>query len=197
MALDPLATIADMEALGVTVATDETQVVERYLVVASGAVRAAAGCSISQTTDTVVLAGQREERLPLPGPPITAVDAVLLDGEDAAGWRLSRPRASLYRTCGWGTDRTEVEVTYTHGLPVVPTDIVDLVCRIATSALIAYRSEDDGGGLAAGDVRSERIGDYSVAYGDDGLITEMELPDYLRARLRSRFGGGAHVVRPQ
>ncbi|WP_229913637.1 hypothetical protein [Streptomyces capitiformicae] len=45
------------------------------------------------------------------------------------------------------------------------------------------------------DIRSERIGDYSVTYGDSGLITTMELPDYLRERLAARFGGGAALVR--
>lgn len=195
MALDPLATRADLEALGVTIDEGEQAIVDRYLAVASASVRAAAGCSISEATDTLVLAGQAAVRLPLPGPPVTAVSAVQVEGEAVTGWKLSRPRASLYRTCGWGDDATEVEVTYTHGLPTVPADIVDLVCRIATQALIAYRSGPGGEGLAAGDVRAERIGDYSVTYGDDGLITEMELPDYLRSRLRARFGGGAAVVR--
>lgn len=197
MALDPLATRADMEALGVTVETSEQALVDRYLAVAAASVRAAAGCPISQTTSTIVLAGQCEPRLSLPGPPVTAVDAVEADGAPVTGWRLSRPRASLYRACGWGGDEAEIEVTYTHGLPEVPADIVDLVCRIATQALISYRSAPEGEGLAAGDVRAERIGDYSVTYGDDGLITEMELPDYLRSRLRARFGGGANVVRPR
>lgn len=197
MALEPLATIEDLEALGVTVEDDERTAVERYLAVASAAVREAAGCAISRTTDTVALAGQREARLALPGPPVTAVEAVEIDDAPVAGWRLSRPRASLYRAAGWGGEDTEVTVTYTHGLAPVPVDLVDLVCRIAASALVAHRSSGDGGGLAAGDVRSERIGDYSVTYGDTGLITEMELPDYLRARLRARFGGGASVVRSQ
>ncbi|WP_017599203.1 head-tail connector protein [Nocardiopsis lucentensis] len=195
MPLSPLATRADMTALGVAIDASEEQLVDRYLGVASAAVRSAAGCPISQTTGTVVLAGRCESRLPMPGPPVTSVTTVLIDEAQVDDWRLSRPRASLFRSCGWGGVEAEVEVTYTHGLATVPADIVDLVCRIATQSLVAYRSGSGGEGLAAGDVRSERIGDYSVTYGGDGLITEMELPDYLRTRLRSRFGGGAAVLR--
>lgn len=195
MALDPLATVADMAALGVTVEAEEQPIAEQYLAVASASVREAAGCAISQTTDTVVLAGQREDRLPLPGPPVTSVEEVLLDEEEVGGWRLSRPRASLYRACGWGGDHAEVEVTYTHGLPEVPADIVALVCRIAATTLMAWRSDETGGGLGVRRVTQLRIGDYSASFANDGTMTEVELPATTRAQLRARFGGGAAVVR--
>ncbi|QVQ51304.1 hypothetical protein J4H86_21165 [Spiractinospora alimapuensis] len=190
-----LATVEDLEALGVTVEGDERPIVERYLAVASASVREAAGCPISQGTSTVVLAGQREERLPLPGPPITSVDTVLLDDAEASGWRLSRPRASLYRAAGWGSDASEVEVTYIHGLPEVPADIIALVCRIAATTLMAWRSDETGGGLATKRVTQLRIGDYSASFADDGTLTEIELPETTRSRLRARFGGGAAVMR--
>lgn len=193
--MEPLATIEDLAALGVTVEDDERPIVEQYLAVASASVRDAAGCPISQGTSTVVVAGQREERLPLPGPPVTSVDTVLLDDAEVAGWRLSRPRASLYRAAGWGTDASEVEVTYTHGLPVVPADIVALVCRIAATTLMAYRSDETGGGIGVRRVTQLRIGDYSASFADDSTMTEVELPEVTRARLRARFGGGAAVVR--
>ncbi|MGW7598120.1 hypothetical protein [Streptomyces antimycoticus] len=194
MALDPLATVADLEARGLTVEPSETQIVGVYLEVASAAVRDAAGSPISQTASTITLEGGPDQRLRLPGPPVTAVSTVEVDGEPVTDWRLRS--SALWRACGWsGCEPSEVEVTYTHGLPTVPADIVDLVCRIAAAALVAYRAEDGGTGLAAQDVRAERIGDYSVTYGDGGRITEMELPDYLRARLRARFGGGVALVR--
>lgn len=193
--MDPLATIDDMAALGVTVEEDERAIAEQYLAVASASVRAAAGCPISQGTSTVVLAGQREERLPLPGPPVTGVDAVLLGDESVSGWRLSRPRASLYRAAGWGTDASEVEVTYTHGLPEVPADIVALVCRIAATTLMSYRSDETGGGLGVRRVTQLRLGDYSASFANDGTMTEVELSATTRAQLRARFGGGAAVVR--
>ncbi|MEV6450921.1 hypothetical protein AB0M75_06400 [Streptomyces anulatus] len=195
MALQPLATVADLTARGLTVDPSETVVVGTFLEVASSAVREAAGCPISQTTSTVTLEGEADTRLRLPGPPVTAVASVLLDGAAVTDWRLTGGR--LWRAAGWAGagGPSEATVTYTHGLPTVPADIVDLVCRIAAAALLSHRSEDDGTGIAAADIRSERIGDYAVTYGDDGLISEMELPDYLRERLAARFGGGAELVR--
>ncbi|MEU1805841.1 hypothetical protein [Streptomyces sp. NPDC019937] len=195
MALTPLATVADCTARGLVIDVAEIALMGVYLDVASTAVREAAGVPISQTTSTVTLEGPAAQWLDLPGPPVTAVVAVYVDGELVADWRLRSGR--LWRAGGWtGSDGpSEVEVTYIHGLPTVPADIVDLVCRIAAATLIAYRSEQDGTGLAARDVRAERIGDYSVTYGDDGRITEVELPDYLRERLAARFGGGAGLVK--
>ncbi|MER8262732.1 hypothetical protein ABT007_00890 [Streptomyces griseus] len=195
MALTPLAAVADLTARGLTVDPSEAAVVGTFLEVASSAVRDAAGCPISQTTSTVVLEGEPDTRLRLPGPPVTAVTTVLLDGAPVTDWRLTGGR--LWRAAGWTAagGPSEVTVTYTHGLPTVPADIVDLVCRIAAAALLSHRAEDDGTGIAAADIRSERIGDYAVTYGDDGLISETELPDYLRERLAARFGGGAELVR--
>ncbi|MET9999834.1 hypothetical protein ABZ069_23170 [Streptomyces microflavus] len=195
MALQPLATVADLAGRGLVVEADETAITGTYLEVASAAVRDAAGCPISQTTSTVDLEGEADARLRLPGPPVTAVTTVLLNGAPVTDWRLTSSR--LWRAGGWvgGDGPSEVTVTYTHGLPTVPPDIVDLVCRIAAAALKSHRAEDDGTGIAAADIRSERIGDYAVTYGDDGLISDMELPDYLRERLAARFGGGAELVR--
>lgn len=196
MALAALATTAHLAARGLTVAAgEETTVATTYLDVASTAVREAAGVPISQTTSTVTLEGEATQWLTLPGPPIISVATVEIDGEAVTDWRLRSHR--LWRECGWSPDcrPAEVEVVQTHGLAVVPSDIVDLVCRITGTALADYRADPEGAGLAAGDIRSERIGDYSVTYGDTGLITSMELPDYLRERLAARFGGGATMVR--
>ncbi|WP_327268808.1 hypothetical protein OG233_14120 [Streptomyces sp. NBC_01218] len=195
MALAPLATVADLAALGLPLTVDEEPIAERYLATASAAVREAAGAPISQTTSTVLVEGETDQRLSLPGPPVLAVMDVAIDGVTATDWRLRTNR--LWRFGGWtaADGPSEVEVTYTHGLPEVPADIVDLVCRIVAAAVVAYRSADDGSGLAAGDITSERLGDWAVTYGSDGLITEMELPTYLRERLAARFGGGASLVR--
>jgi hypothetical protein len=195
VALAALATVADLTARGLTVDATETAIVGVYLDVSSTAVREAAGVPISQTTSTVTVEGEPGQWLRLPGPPVTAVTTVLLDGVAVTDWKLRS--SSLWRELGWSPtcEPSEVTVTQTHGLPTVPADIVDLVCRIAAAALVSYRAEAGGTGLAAQDVRAERIGDYSVTYGDGGLITEMELPDYLRERLAARFGGGLAVVR--
>lgn len=195
MALDPLATLDDLAALGLTVEDDETAVATRYLAVASTAVREAAGSPISETTSTVTLEGEADQRLRLPGPPIRAVAAVAIDGVTAIDWRLRTDR--LWRFAGWtaADGPSEVEVTYTHGLPDVPEDIVDLVGRLVAGAMASYRAEDGGASLGTQVVTSERIGDYAVTYGGDGLATDMELPAYLRERLAARFGGGAGLVR--
>lgn len=195
MALNPLATVADCTARGLVLDASETDLMGVYLDTASAAVREAAGVPISQTTSTLVLEGETGQWLRLPGQPVTAVTTVAIDGAVVTDWRLRS--GMLWRAGGWtaADGPSDVTVTYIHGLPTVPADIVDLVCRIAAATLIAYRAEDGGTGLAAKDERSVRIGDYAVTYGDDGRITEMELPDYLRERLAARFGGGAELVR--
>jgi hypothetical protein len=197
VALQPLATVADLTARGLTVEAPETALVGVYLDVASAAVREAAGVPISETTSTVTLEGEDSQWLSLPGPPVQSVQAVAVDGRalDVTDYKLRSGRLWLARGWSWRYEPAEVTVTYTHGLPEVPADIVDLVCRIAAATLIAYRSQPDGEGLAAKDVRSERIGDYSVQYGDGGRITEVELPEYLREQLAARFGGGITLVR--
>lgn len=195
MALAALATVADLAQRGVTVEVGENDIAGVYLGVASAAVRDAAGVPISQITSTVTVEGVRSQWLRLPGPPITAVASVTLDGVVITDWRL---RSSiLWRELGWSpdTEPSTVTVTYTHGLPELPADIVDLVCRLATAALVALRSGAAGEGLAAtGTIRQESLGDYSVTYGADGRVSEMELPDHLRERLAARFGGGVAVV---
>ncbi|MDA2805708.1 hypothetical protein [Nocardiopsis suaedae] len=193
--LASLATVADCETRGLTVTAEEAPLLEVYLASASAAVREAAGAPISQTTSTITLEGRTGAWLRLPAPPVVAVSQVLLDGEEVTDYRVRT--TDLWRRTGWQTvceEPSQVEVTYTHGLDPVPADIVDLVCRIAAQTLVAYRSGLGGEGLAARDVRSERIGDYSVTYGDDGGVTELELSDRLRRRLAARFGGGAVVV---
>lgn len=196
MALDPLATVADLEARGLTVDATETAMVGVFLEEASAAVREAAGVPISETTSTVALeAPDNSPWLSLPGPPIRSVSAVTVDGWTVTDYKLRSHQ--LWRPGGWqlGSEPSEVTVTQLHGLPTVPVDLVGLVCRIAAAVLVHHRAQPDGGGLAAKDIRSERIGDYAVTYGDSGRITEIELPEYLREQLAARFGGGASVVR--
>ncbi|MFE4717849.1 hypothetical protein ACFRLW_15745 [Streptomyces sp. NPDC056728] len=82
-------------------------------------------------------------------------------------------------------------MTYVHGLPTVPADIVDLVCRLAGQELVSFRS---GGGATSRAVQSERIGDYQVTYADSETGT-MSLTSSQRDRLAARFGGGVGTVR--
>lgn len=196
MALAPLATVADLAARGVTVAPDETATINTALEVASAAVRDAAGSPISSVTSTVALEGGADLRLPLPGRPVTAVSAVLVNGTAVTDYKLSS--GALWRARGWadGCSPAEVTVTYTHGLPVVPADIVDLVCRLAGGVLVELRSGDALGALASRPLVSERIGDYSAVYSYAApLLSSLEIPDYLRKRLAARFGGSLLVVK--
>lgn len=195
MPLAPLATVADLEARGVTVAASESGPVAVFLNVASALVRDAAGAPISQLTSTVTLDGTRASRLRLPGQPVRSVTTVEIDGAPVADWRLSN--GSLWRACGWQSDHgpSEVSVTYVHGFPAVPADIVDLVCRLAARALVALRSGSDTAGLADRVAVSERIGDYSATYSYVDQFSDVELPTYKRDQLAARFGGVADVVR--
>lgn len=195
MALAPLATVANLEARGLTVDASETAVVNVYLGVASAAVREAAGTAITRTTSTVSLEGPAGQWLTLPGPPIVSVASVAIDGRTVTDWRLRSER--LWRAAGWsGCEPSEVDVTQTHGLVDVPEDIVDLVCRMVAAALKAYRSEDGGEGLAADkEITSERLGDWAVTYGSDGRVTEMELTQFWRDRLAARFGSSVTALR--
>lgn len=197
MALDPLATIADLEARGVTVDPSETDAVTAFLDTASAIVRDAAGSPISQTTATVELEGSRHSRLRLPSTPVTAVSSVELDGSAVSDYRLTG--ASLWRSCGWqsGCGPSTVSVTYTAGYAAVPADVVDLVCRLVARQLVAYRDSGDGTGMADRLRMQERIGDYSVMYANgaaDTAFSDIELPQHLRTRLAARFGPGPAVL---
>lgn len=195
MTLAPLATVADLEARGVTVTVDEQPIVTTFLAVASSTLRDAAGAPISETVSTITLEGSPGTWLHLPGKPVTVVSAVLMDGLAISDYSLRS--GSLWRSCGWqtGYEPTQVTVTYTHGLPNVPADIVDLTCRLAAKALVSFRSSPDGTGIADKQLIQERIGDYSATYTYAPAFSEMEIPAYLRSRLAARFGNGATVVK--
>jgi hypothetical protein len=199
MALDPLATIADLTARGVTVESAETVAVTTYFDVASALVREAAGSTITQATSTITLEGDHDTRLRLPGQLVQSVSDVSIDGNPVTDWKLAS--GALWRELGWramnwtsygwrSTDQpSEVSVTYTHGLPAVPADIVDLVCRLVGQALVALR----GGDPFARVVDLERIGDYQAKYGnlETGMLA---LSDFQRNRLAARFGAGPSTV---
>lgn len=191
MALAPLATVADLEVRGVTIAPDEVAIVNVFLDVASALVRDAAGSPVSETSSTVTLEGEPLPRLRLPGPPVRSVSAVSVDGSTVTDWRLAS--GALVRASGWrpGCDPADVEVTYVHGLAEVPADIVDLVCRLAGQELASFRS-GEGPSRA---LKSERIGDYAAEYNTSAESGTMSLTQYQRDRLAARFGGGVGTAR--
>lgn len=196
-----LATTLDLAKRGIALSVGESDLAATYLDVASEHIRQAAGVQISQQTSTVELEGSIDVWLRPPGVPITAVSDVELDDVAVTDWLLRS--GALWREIGWasalgrfGARPSKVVVTYTHGLVLVPADIVDLVCRLAAAALVAWRSTPDGSGLASvGIERQVTLGDYSVTYAADGRITEMTLPALIRDQLAARFGQTAQLVR--
>src|SRR5690606_9888727 len=84
-----LATIADLEARGVTVSPDETSAVNVYLEVASALVRDAADSPVSEETSTVTLTGTRDDWLRLPGGPVRSVAEITLYNVPVTDYTLS------------------------------------------------------------------------------------------------------------
>jgi len=205
VALDPLITTADLDARGIVSGFLQ---VDTFIAEASTVVREAAGTPISEVTSTVTLDGYRNEQwLELPGSPVTAVATVTIDGDTVTDWRLASGR--LWRAASWGSggrwgydDRpSAVSVTYTHGLPTVPEDIVGLVCAMVAASKAALDEDDDGLGLALdnGRVQSVRIDGFAETYGTSqeaiAAATRMTLPERTRQMLQARFSGSATSLR--
>lgn len=189
MALDPLATAADLDARGFD--TSDTSRTAAALASASAAVREAAGGPISQVTSTIKVAVPHGPWLDLPVTTITSVGSITTEsGAEITGWKLLGQR--LWRSGGWGwtCDPSELTVTLTHGLADVPADIVSLVCDLAGADLL---SDGDAHDVR---VQSEAIDDSRTTWqtGADATVSVFELPERTRLMLARRFGGGAYVT---
>lgn len=195
-----MADLIDVSVLaeyGVEVASNEVAVVARLIRSASAAVIDAAGSPIISATTTLALPVFPGKMLRLPGLPISSVQSVTAQGVPVTGYVLVG--AGLYRAAGWSdSGPTEVEVTYTHGLPSVPEDIAELVASMVIAGLYAFRIEGaEGFALNNGKISSMGIDDYKESYatGDSvEAVTPMTLPSKTRRWLASRFGGGAGTV---
>ncbi len=194
MALNPLATVADLTDKGID--TSDSDRVNSFLAAAQAAVRDAAGVPITRETFTVTIPGTRSEWLALPGQPVTDVTDVVVDDVSVTGWKLVG--GSLWNCAGWQArcgEPSTVTLTITGGLDPVPADIVDLVCAITGLAL---NLSQDRGYASRGDLIGLRIDDYMEQYErTDTTRTAgpIELPPVTRQRLRSRFGGNVVVLR--
>lgn len=182
--LAPLADSDDLTARGITVPDGVDA--DTLLASASAAVRDAAGCAILETTSTVVIAVDDWCGFDLPAGPVTSVDSVVVASVPVVGWTLLDGTVSM--PSGWTRCvPVGVTVTYTHGLPEVPEDIVDLVCGI-----VGLASAQGYG--AAGLLSAFHLGEYGESYkhpaGTEGP-SPTALPDAVRERLRARFGGSA------
>lgn len=192
MALEPLATTADLAARGISVSAP--LVADKLLAAASAAVRDAAGAAISQLTSTVTLTGTRERFLPLPAGPVVSVDAVSANNKDITDFVIID--GQLYREFGWqfflSNDQWQftrapslITVTFTHGLAEVPDDIIDLVCSMVGQRVKTGYNLDPR--LAAAS-----IDDYREQYNLDVQVGQ--LPESTREWLRQRFTTNAYTT---
>lgn len=192
MALDPLATAPDLEARNIVV--PDAVDADTLLASASSAVREAAGCAISEEASTVTFVVDDPCEFTLPFGPVTAVASVEVASVALTGWTKLGDTVRFPR--GW-TRRLPVEVTftYTHGLPTVPDDIVDLVCGMVSIAATAGGAGSYGAG---GRTHSVKLGDYAETFSiPEGTESPspMALPDRTRDALAARFGSNVAVVR--
>lgn len=66
-----------------------------------------------------------------------------------------------------------IKVTYTHGYSAVPDDIIFATCMVAS-----YMKRNIGIG---GDIKSEKLGDYSYTLGGNGLDSRSSVPEMASA----------------
>lgn len=126
------ATAADLATLlNVTFDGADTDRAMLLLELVSDEIQANCHQQLTQLVDDVVtLPGNWSGELLLPGPPVTTVTTVTMDGDATSGWTLLNNR--LWRTSPvewvgnrtfagyWGGPETAVQVTYTHGHTTVP-----------------------------------------------------------------------------
>lgn len=164
---------------------------------ASAAIREAAGCSISYGPSTITLVVDDPCDFDLPAGPVASVASVVVDSVAVSGWRKVGDTLHMPRTRWWGVNGlpVEVTVTYTHGYPVVPADIVDLACSLAAMAFAAAAA---GGYGSDSRTDSIKLGDYAESF-NHPTGTEspspVAIPDTVRDALRARFGTSVGLLK--
>lgn len=141
-----------------------------------------------QRTSTVTLhPSEVDTFLELPGPPIMSVQVVEINGQPFTGWVLRD--GLLHHPRGWrGRIASDViTVTYTHGYPAAPADLVALTCVLAAEALANIKDLKQ---LAPGSVSNVRVGDYGKGWHTRGG----GLPAHIVDDLRARYGRSAVVT---
>lgn len=193
--MTPFATVADVATrLQRNFDSAATAAVEAMIEDATAYLRdEVIGCHVAPTVTSTITVHRTDDLgggVRLPGPPILSVDAVTRDGHDIAHrWD------GEHLAVDWGADchPDPVQVTYTHGYATVPHNL-----RTWTIVLVAQAIADveELGTIGRGGAASFSIDDYRKAWapsetGDVGYT----LPPKVRDRLRSTYGGGAHVLR--
>lgn len=187
--MEPLATLEDLTALGIS--TANPVLCHSLLESVSAEVRDAAGVAISRVTATITLAGSYEQYLALPVKPVTEVLSVSVDGTPVTGWRMIDGK--LWHPQGWSSYAPSlVDVELTFGYTKVPADIVRLVCMLVSAGIEAAK---DGFGSSRG-LTYESIDDSRIGYaiGDNEVFDVTALPERSRQALKIRFSGGVNVT---
>lgn len=121
-------------------------------------------------------------RVNLP-PLVSSVDAVVQDGLPI---RWKQFEELLFVECNDPT-----QVTITHGLATVPSDLVGINCAIVAQMMLLVEA---GIGLTAGGLSSVALDDYKVAFADAGASTGMAMTDATKAYLETHYGQRAWTV---
>lgn len=190
--LDPLATESDLTDRNITIPAGMDS--GAILNSASWAVRDAAGCPITETESTITLVVDDRWCFDLPAGPVSSVSSVQVASVEVAGWVKFGDSVRMPTTQWWGVGclPVEVAVTYTHGFPVIPADIVDLVCGMAS---MGFAADGNYGGTARSAL--VKLGDYEERFNRPAGMespSPLAVPDSVRARLRARFGTSVVLV---
>lgn len=193
--LAALADTDDLTARNITVpdGVDASTILDS----ASAAIREAAGCSISYGPSTITLVVDDPCDFDLPAGPVASVASVVVDSVAVVGWRKVGDTLHMPRTRWWGDDGlpVEVTVTYTHGYPVIPADIVDLACSLAAMAFAVaaaggYASDSQTGYIELGDFKKGFVHPEGTE-----SPSPVAIPDMVRDALRARFGTSVGLLK--
>jgi hypothetical protein len=165
--------------LGITLAGGETTRANTLLSLASGLIQGETRQQIELVEDDeLAVRGLVEGRILLPERPVVSVAAVSLNGEAVPSGGYYLDGDTLVRGGGgwtawldaqdgiggrWGSNRTPLTVTYTHGYETIP-DAIKAVCIEA--AVRAY--------VNPGSVEQEAYGSERTSYGAVGLTLTPE-----------------------
>jgi len=126
-------------------------------------------------------------RVTLPQGFVRSVDAVERDGEAlVVDVDYTRRQDTLFVDCD-----DPVDVTFTYGLSVAPTDLVSINCALVSQMMLTVTA---GLGLTGAGLSSIAIDDFKAAFADAGASTGLSMTDQTRNYLVGKYGTSAWVV---
>lgn len=171
MALDPVATSADLDRFGY----DSTVVTNAHLDRASVRARAYTRQTFNRVIDDTAILPVRYGEVSLDQRPAEEPTQIVdMAGDELTDWVFNPATATVYGIDlgGWGPDPLglsegdvpTVAVTYTHGYTTYPDELVETVCSIASRLAHSPSGTDTG-------VRSRAIDDWRVTYATEATTT--------------------------